>query len=68
MLFSGTATTTFFMPWFTSLSKAMNINARLLPDAGGAFISRKRLLRASYALACISLIPRASVLLEAPVC
>ena len=37
---SGTATITFLMPWFCSLSRAINIKARDLPDAGGAFKSK----------------------------
>ena len=68
MLFSGTATTTRFNPWCANLSSAMNIKARLLPDAGGALISRNRLSRAAYAFACISRIPSSLVADERPVC
>ena len=68
MLFSGTATTTFLMPWFANLSSAINIKARLLPDAGGALMSKKRLLRCSYARACISRIPNGFTAVAVPVC
>ena len=37
---SGTATMTFLRPWLKSLSRATNISARDLPDAGGALIRR----------------------------
>ena len=37
---SGTATITFLRPWLYNLSKPTNINARDLPDAGGALINK----------------------------
>jgi hypothetical protein len=37
---SGTTINAFFNPWFFNLSKAININALLLPDAGGDLISK----------------------------
>lgn len=37
-------------------------------DVGGALINRNRLLRASYAFACISRIPNSLVALDSPVC
>ena len=37
---SGTTMIACFTPWFASLSSAMNISARDLPDAGGDLISR----------------------------
>ena len=37
---SGTATITLLNPWLCSLSNPKNINARDLPDAGGAFKSK----------------------------
>jgi hypothetical protein len=40
MDFSGTTMMACFKPWFLSLSSAMNISARLLPDAGGDLMSR----------------------------
>src|SRR5690606_39991770 len=65
--FSGTATITFFMPWFFNLSKAMNIKALDLPDAGGAFSNKYCAVLPSYAFSCISRIPKALVLLLFPV-
>ena len=47
IVFSGTATITFFMPWFANLSNPTYINALLLPDAGGAFSSKYLALRLS---------------------
>jgi hypothetical protein len=38
--FSGTTTIACLSPWLCSLSSAMNISARLLPEAGGDLISR----------------------------
>ena len=40
MDFSGTTTMACLRPWLANLSKAMNIRARLFPDAGGDLISR----------------------------
>ena len=37
---SGTTMIAWLRPWLASLSRAMNIRARLLPDAGGDLISR----------------------------
>ncbi len=38
--FSGTTMIAWRTPWFWSLSSAMNISARLFPDAGGDLINR----------------------------
>ena len=38
--FSGTTMIACLRPWFCSLSSAMNMSARLLPDAGGDLIRR----------------------------
>ena len=54
---SGTATITLRTPWLYSLSRATNMSARLLPEAGGALISRCCALRCSYTLCCISRMP-----------
>src|SRR5690606_41196012 len=40
MDFSGTTMMACFKPWLCSLSSAINIRARLLPDAGGDLMSR----------------------------
>ena len=40
MLISGTAMMTFLTPWLISLSKAKNIMARDLPEAGGDLMSK----------------------------
>ena len=39
-IFSGTTMIACLQPWFCSLSSAMNISARLLPEAGGDLMSR----------------------------
>ena len=57
MLRSGTATMTFLSPWLTILSKAMNIRALDLQDAGGAFKSKYWASLAAKARSCISRIP-----------
>ena len=59
---------TFLSPWLNSLSRARNMSARDLPDAGGALSSKYWLSRAANAFACISRIPKASVFVLAPVC
>jgi len=64
---SGTAMIAFLNPWLRSLSKAMNISALDLPEAGGAFSSRYLEFRAAYARACMARIPRASVEVLSPV-
>ena len=63
---SGTATMAFLTPWLYSLSNAKNINARDLPDAGGAFNRRYWLFLASYARDCIARMPMSFVFELAP--
>lgn len=66
MDFSGTTIMACLIPWFSSLSSAMNIRARLLPEAGGDLMRRYCSPRFSYALSCIGRIPRALALVDAP--
>ena len=44
----------------------MNINARLLPDAGGDLMSRYCSPRFSYARSCITRMPSSLALTDAP--
>lgn len=64
---SGTTTIALATPWLCSLSSAMNIRARDLPDAGGDLISRYRSPRRSKARSCMARMPISLALVEAPV-
>ena len=54
---SGTITIAFLIFWFWSLSKAININALLFPEAGGDLISKYCSPLFAYARSCIGRIP-----------
>ena len=64
---SGTTTMACFKPWLCSLSSAINISARDLPEAGGDLINRYCSPRLAYARSCIARMPSALALLDAPV-
>ena len=57
MVFSGTTMTAWRTPWFASLSSAMNMSARLFPEAGGDLIRRYCSPRFPQARSCIGRIP-----------
>src|SRR5690606_36444801 len=64
--FSGTTMMACFSPCLASLSSAMNIRARLLPEAGGDLISRYCSPRLSKARSCIGRMPSSLALVELP--
>ncbi|MNL56354.1 hypothetical protein D3C87_1798430 [compost metagenome] len=64
---SGTAMMALVSPWLISLSSAINMSARDLPEAGGAFNKRYWEFLASKARSCISRMPNWLVLVLFPV-
>src|SRR5690606_29714435 len=66
MDFSGTTIIACLMFWLWSLSRAINISARLLPEAGGDLISRYCSPRRSKARSCIGRMPSSLDLVELP--
>ena len=56
-----------FKFWLCSLSKAINIKARDLPEAGGDLINKYCSPRRAYARACMVRMPSSLAWLEAPV-
>src|SRR5690606_30879254 len=66
MDFSGTTMMACLSPWFLSLSNAMNMRARLLPEAGGDLISRYCSPRRSKTRSCIGRMPSSLDLVDRP--
>src|SRR5690606_20492556 len=64
---SGTTMIAFRTFWLCSLSSAMNISARDLPDAGGDLIRRYCSPRIAYARSCMVRMPSSLDLVDAPV-
>ena len=66
--FSGTVMTAFLSCWLWSLSRAMNIRARLFPEAGGDLMMRYCSPRFWKALSCMGRIPSSLVFWDRPLC
>ena len=65
---SGTTMIACLSLWFASLSSAMYISARLLPEAGGDLMSRYCSPRFCQTRSCIGRMPSAFARVELPLC